>query len=410
MGTHAARVILVSGDVEMFKLTWFIQMDARSLDLPGTYMNMARALGRLGINVRLVVLYYGSKPRIAHDGLVLTMFKAPRCSGLSGITYKIRAFFLAFRDIVGGTDVIMTDFDTVFAMVPFGILSKIGLLRTKFIMDIRSMRVDIFGLRRRVIDRLYDLAVLYVKHFFDGITVITDLYRDDICRRHRIDPGTVGVWSSAVDVDEFDPGAVNTDEVEDLRRKYELNGKVVVIYHGVLSLNRGLSQAVKAFAALREKGIEDVVFILLGDGDGAVTLRRLVKDLSLQEAVRVLNPVRHDEVPVYVMLADAGILPFPDIRWWNMSSPLKLMEYLAMGKRVILTDIAAHRAAVSDNPCAYFAASSSVAALEAAIRKCCEEARGSKGVCEAARKLALDEYTWELQARRLKQYLDSVVI
>jgi glycosyltransferase involved in cell wall biosynthesis len=35
--------------------------------------------------------------------------------------------------------------------------------------------------------------------------------------------------------------------------------------------------------------------------------------------------------------------------YWEVSSPLKLYEYLALGRPVLATDIAAHRAALSDS-------------------------------------------------------------
>ncbi len=46
--------------------------------------------------------------------------------------------------------------------------------------------------------------------------------------------------------------------------------------------------------------------------------------------------------------ADCGIYPLPDRPEWNVSSPLKVFEYMACGKPIILTPIPAHKDVLGD--------------------------------------------------------------
>lgn len=47
-------------------------------------------------------------------------------------------------------------------------------------------------------------------------------------------------------------------------------------------------------------------------------------------------------IPQYIKLADIGIIPLLRLKWWEVSSPLKLMEYLSMEIPIVLSDIKAH--------------------------------------------------------------------
>jgi len=56
----------------------------------------------------------------------------------------------------------------------------------------------------------------------------------------------------------------------------------------------------------------------------------------------LLNPISHEQIADYINLADICIVPLLRIFWWEISSPLKLMEYLAMEKPIVVSDIKTH--------------------------------------------------------------------
>ena len=58
--------------------------------------------------------------------------------------------------------------------------------------------------------------------------------------------------------------------------------------------------------------------------------------------------VDYEDVPKYISMSDVAIIPLPDMHYWRSQSPLKLLEYLAMTKTVIISDIPAHRAVIGD--------------------------------------------------------------
>jgi glycosyltransferase involved in cell wall biosynthesis len=63
----------------------------------------------------------------------------------------------------------------------------------------------------------------------------------------------------------------------------------------------------------------------------------------------LINIVKHEQVADYISLADICVVLLPRLPWWEISSPLKLMEYLAMEKPIVLSDINAHQSIVTKN-------------------------------------------------------------
>ena len=113
-------------------------------------------------------------------------------------------------------------------------------------------------------------------------------------------------------------------------------------------------------------------------------------------------------MPGYIKLARAGILPFPDLEWWNASSPIKLMEYLAMAKPVILTDIAAHRSALGELKCGYFVGDHQPESIARGITAVIEKRSELEPLGALARKTALENFTWQRQAVKVKTYFQDL--
>jgi glycosyltransferase involved in cell wall biosynthesis len=231
------------------------------------------------------------------------------------------------------------------------------------------------------------------------------LYRNNVSSRFSIAPTRIGVWTSGVRADFFDNRRVDRARVERLKCQLGIGEKLAILYHGVLSPFRGLQQVVRALALLSSRGRRDVIWIVLGDGPVASELTCLAEKEGVSDAVRVMDPVSYEDVPDYLSAADVGILPYPNIGWLNMNSPLKLLEYLAMEKPVLLTDIPAHRAVLGDSRCAFYMGDNSPTTIANAVQKLVEEKHRLPEVGKQGRDIVLNEFTWEAQAQKLIGYV-----
>jgi len=139
------------------------------------------------------------------------------------------------------------------------ILSR--LRHVKNVLDIRSTPVYPEGIRGYLRVLAFNISVLYAKSFFNGITIITAPMKREICKKFLIDPGFIGVWTSGVSEDLFDPNKFISEAAE-LREKMGLADKFIIFHHGNLAFKRGIVECIKSIKIIKNKYIDIVLFLL----------------------------------------------------------------------------------------------------------------------------------------------------
>lgn len=367
-----------------------------------TWIEMTKELLKKGHLVSLIVPYSGNR----HDfGLGKNIVYLPTVPwrGFYSLGFSLTLFLYLVPDTLLDTpNVILLDFMAFFPLVPFMVLSKLRLIKTKFVLDIRTVPVEVHDLIYRIKEQIYK-AVVSLAHFFsDGLTVISPLMKKQICYKYNIDEHNVGIWSSGVSLATFDCENIGpTNEPPFCDKKF------IIMYHGVLSQSRGLQETVKAIELLNSK-YPDIALFILGDGKARDELELLVKERKLEDNVFLHKPVPYEEVPKYITHCNVGILPFPNLNWWRVSSPLKLMEYLAMGKSVVVTNIEAHREVLNNSPCGIFIKSHHPEEIAQGIEKAyhLKDKLGEMG--RRGRELVIRKYTWGKQTKNLINFLETL--
>lgn len=274
----------------------------------------------------------------------------------------------------------------------------------RFVLDFRTLAVDLpAGWTGKLRQKRFETSAQLAFRYFDGVTIITEKMKRDLQTQANNFSKELCVWATGVDPNLFDPHRIGN-----FRTKLGLHGRFVCMYHGVLSPNRGLQQAVHAIDIVR-KSHPEVMLFLLGKGPARSELELHVRNLHLQDHVVIHPPVPFQEVPAHINSAQVGILPFPDLDWWNTSSPIKLNEYLAMGKPVIVTDIAAHRAVLCNEKFAFYVTNDSPTSIARGMESAIAKAHDLPQIGKMARRMALKSLTWKVQARKIKAYLEDLV-
>jgi glycosyltransferase involved in cell wall biosynthesis len=315
----------------------------------------------------------------------------------------IQFILLPFYLVLRRPDFIVYEPDLhVLSSFPLLFLSK--LTKTKLILDIRTTIVEIRGVNGFFRKICFSNSVLTAKKFFDGITIITPLMKEEICSLYGLNPQKVGVWTSGVSTDIFDSAKYTRNN---LTNKFRLENKFIVFYHGVFTHTRALKETIQAIGLLATK-YPDIVLFLLGSGPSLIELTKLVQQQKLTEHVIIAEPVEHSKVPEYITMCDIGIIPLPNHTYWRNQSPLKLLEYLSMGKVVVLTDIPAHRLVIGDMYCGIFVSSVEPHELARGIEKAYLQRSSLESMGEVGRKLVQREYTWKKVSGDLTAFLSSV--
>jgi glycosyltransferase involved in cell wall biosynthesis len=267
-----------------------------------------------------------------------------------------------------------------------------GNLRLFF--DVRTLPVESNAARNWLNGTLLASCLRYAAKHFDGISYITTPMQQHCIDEYRLPPHPSVVWTSGVNPDLFAPPPQGTSA----------SGPFTVLYHGTIARQRRIDNAVRAMSLLKDL---DIRLVLLGSGDGLDDLRQLACDLGVQGRVSINGPVDYEEVPKWIGRSHAGILPFQDWDGWNVSSPIKLFEYLACGKPVVVTDIPAHRQVLKEADWAFWASQSSPQDIAAALRQAYQARADFHRLGAEARQLVLSEYTWARQAEKLYRFLEG---
>lgn len=173
-----------------------------------------------------------------------------------------------------------------------------------------------------------------------------------------------------------------------------------LLYLGSVSPKRGVEEIVRAIVENTAQ-LPDFVFRIVGGGVNLGIVRRIVEQAGAQRTVVLDGVVPPERVPDYLEKADAFISPLPDHPWWRVSSPIKVFEYLATGKPLILTDTAQHTEVVPmSTPGIVWLHDLSPSAIMSAIRDLRANYDSYLRNCESRLAIAR-ENAWSRQAAKL---------
>ncbi|HEX8990639.1 MAG TPA: glycosyltransferase family 4 protein [Anaerolineales bacterium] len=125
-----------------------------------------------------------------------------------------------------------------------------------------------------------------------------------------------------------------------VRSRFHLDEKLVIGFSGSLKPWHGVDQLLKAFASLRsipsrsEEGAALPHLLIIGEGPQGEALRQLSRELGLNELVTFTGAIAHGEMPAHLAAMDIAVAPYLSSDGFYFS-PLKVMEYLAMGRPVV---------------------------------------------------------------------------
>ncbi len=150
----------------------------------------------------------------------------------------------------------------------------------------------------------------------------------------------------------------------------------------------------------------NVRLLVVGDGPARTMLEALAKELGLGERVRFTGLVHRDEVPALVAAFDVALQPAAVA----YASPLKLFEYLALGKAIVAPRQPNLEEVLTDDVNALLFQAGQPGALEAVLDRLCQDAPlRARLAQEALASIARQQLTWRHNARRVTALAEGLV-
>ncbi len=193
--------------------------------------------------------------------------------------------------------------------------------------------------------------------------------RDHLLDQHRrLESARVITIPRGVDMDYFDPAAVAPERLDALRASWRLDPadhRVKLVLAGRLTRWKGQRLAIEAVARLKASGLDNILLLLAGDGQGRLKyvaeLDAAIRVLGVSDQVKIVGPC--SDMPAAYLIGDIALAPSLAPEAFGRTG----VEPQAMGRPVIAADHGATRETVIPGQTGWLAAPGDAEAWARAI-------------------------------------------
>jgi glycosyltransferase involved in cell wall biosynthesis len=181
-------------------------------------------------------------------------------------------------------------------------------------------------------------------------------------------------------------------------------GKFVVMFHGTIFDRHGVDTALEAVSEVR-KEIPGLEFRVFGDGDFS-QYQQYVKKYQLEDVVKYGGMVSLEQIAEEIGGIDVGIVPNKKTPFTDLNFPVRIFEYLSLGKPVIAPRTRGVLDYFQEGSIFFFDAGSA-ASLTDAIREVYRDREAARDVVESGRQV-YEQHRWELQKKKLVEQVKAL--
>jgi len=245
----------------------------------------------------------------------------------------------------------------------------------------------------------YRLSRALETHVFknaDAVLAISHQMLNDISAR-GVEAKKLYRVPNGVDATSFAPLPPDRALIHD----HHLEGAVVVGFIGSLYRFEGLETLLKAMAYVVPR-VPRAKLAIVGGGEQEHELARLAEALGLRDHVIIVGRVPHQDVNRYYSIMDVLVYPRINSRTTQLTTPLKPLEAMAMGKPVIGSDVGGIREIFADGRVGVLFPAEDEEALAEALIELLVDPGKRFAIGEEGRRYALEERSWQ---ELVQQYL-----
>jgi glycosyltransferase involved in cell wall biosynthesis len=208
------------------------------------------------------------------------------------------------------------------------------LFGVKYIFDHHDANPELYYSKYERKDLFYKAQVSLEKMTYacsDVVMATNESYKALAISRGGLDPQDVFVVRNGPDLETFKlvpPVAA---------LKY---GKPYLVgYVGTMSIQEGLDILLDVALYIKNQGRRDVHFTCVGGGPGLAVLRQMLKEKGLEDTVNFTGRVPDQQLLEVLSTADVCVNPDKPCEMNDISTMIKIMEYMALGKPIVQFDL-----------------------------------------------------------------------
>ncbi len=219
--------------------------------------------------------------------------------------------------------------DTIFLVaLPF------KLFGVKYIFDHHDVSPELYLSKYKSKGLMYRIQVWLERLTFGSSDVVMSTntsYRDLAVSRGGIKPEDIFVVRNGPDMKTFRL----VPAVPALKH----GKKFLVGYVGTMSTQEGLDILLEVADHIRKSGRDDVHFTCVGGGPGLAELKQMVVDMKLGDTVNFTGRLPDKDLLEILSTADVCVNPDRPCEMNDVSTMIKIMEYMALAKPIVQFDL-----------------------------------------------------------------------
>lgn len=288
---------------------------------------------------------------------------------------------------------------------------------------IREKKIDLLHAHTRItqvqafwIQKLTGIPVVTTCHGFyqkrigrrlipawgDRAIAISQPVQDDLIQGFKLPPQKTIVIYNGIDTDSFNEAYQKHDPIK-VRRDYGFGMEDPVV--GIVARlvgDKGHKYLMEAAHQLR-RDFPRIRLLIVGDGRERAELDRCVQRLELQDHVVFTSNVKDVTQPLSAM----NVFAFPAT--WREGFGLSIVEAMACGKPVIVTNIWALNSLIQDRVNGLMVEPRKVEPLAEAIKILLSDENYRRKIAAAGRKMVEESFSVQRMAQEIKSVYESVL-
>ena len=278
-----------------------------------------------------------------------------------------------------------------------GFITKFFIKNCKTHLDVRTLPVEVNDIKKKINYLIFwYLSFRLFSHFPKGFSFITEDLKKSIEIEFKLKFQDYVIWHSGVNMKHFELVRTNNNKNEK---------HFTITYIGVITKNRGIDNVIQALFGLKDELIDKIIFRIIGDGPYLNSLKNIVRNLDIERNVVFEGYVPYESIPLHIIDTDFFICPLPNRPEWNVSSPIKIFEYLACGRPIILTPIVAHKNIIKNSQFVVWTKTDMVCDIQDAITFAYSNREKYYKCAKLAPEFVKKEYSWNAQGQKFLKYL-----
>ena len=204
------------------------------------------------------------------------------------------------------------------------------LFGVKYIFDHHDANPELYLSKYDKSDFFYKAQVWLEKmtyRFSDVVIATNESYKELAVTRGGLDSKDVFVVRNGPELDTF--------KLVPLNPALKHGKSYLVGYVGTMSIQEGLDILLDVALHIKNLGRNDVHFTCVGGGPGLASLRKMVQEKCLEDMVNFTGRIPDKQLLDVLSTADICVNPDKPCEMNDISTMIKIMEYMALGKPIV---------------------------------------------------------------------------